>query len=73
LEVDVARKRIALTLRLDDELGGKSERAEQSLQRDKTRPTMSPPSKPQQQSGGGALAEALWRANEKSRSGKTKC
>ena len=26
LEVDVARKRIALTLRLDDELGGKGER-----------------------------------------------
>jgi uncharacterized protein len=73
LEVDVARKRIALTLRLDDELGGKSERAEQSLPRDKTRPMMSPANKPQQQSGGGALAEALRRANEKSRSGKTKC
>jgi uncharacterized protein len=72
LEVDVARKRIALTLRLDDELGGKSERAEQSLPRDKTRPMMSPPNKPHQQSGGGALAEALRRANEKSRSGKTK-
>ncbi|WP_439923089.1 Tex family protein [Nitrobacter sp. JJSN] len=72
LEVDVARKRIALTLRLDDELGGKSERAAQSLPRDKTRPMMSPPNKPHQQSGGGALAEALRRANEKSRSGKTK-
>ena len=72
LEVDVARKRIALTLRLDDELGGKSERPAQGLPRDKTRPMTSTPSKPHQQSGGGALAEALRRANEKSGSGKTK-
>jgi uncharacterized protein len=34
--------------------------------------TSSAPSKPQQQSGGGALAEALRRASEKSGSGKTK-
>ena len=38
LEVDVARKRIALTLRLDDELGGKGERPAQGLPRNKTRP-----------------------------------
>jgi protein Tex len=72
LEVDVARKRIALTLRLDDEPGGKSERAAQGLPRDKTRPMTSTPSKPHQQSGGGALADALRRASEKSGSGKTK-
>jgi uncharacterized protein len=72
LEVDVARKRIALTLRLDDELGGKNERAAQGLPRDKARPTTSMPSKPHQQSGGGALAEALRRATEKSGSGKIK-
>jgi uncharacterized protein len=72
LEVDVARKRIALTLRLDDEPGGKSERAAQGLPRDKTRPMTSPPGKPHQQSSGGALAEALRRATEKSGSGKTK-
>ncbi len=72
LEVDVARKRIALTLRLDDELGAKSERPAQSLPRDKTRPRTSTLSKPHQQSGGGALAEALRRANEKSGRGGTK-
>lgn len=73
MEVDVARKRVALTLRLDDEPGGKSERPAQGLPRDKSRPMTSTPSKPhQQQSGGGALAEALRRASEKSGSGKTK-
>ena len=71
LEVDVARKRIALTLRLDDELGGKGERPAQGLPRNKTRPMTSTPSKPHQPSGGGALAEALRRANEKNGSGKT--
>jgi uncharacterized protein len=73
MEVDVARKRVALTLRLDDEPGGKSEHPAQGLPRDKSRPMTSTPSKPhQQQSGGGALAEALRRASEKSGSGKTK-
>jgi uncharacterized protein len=72
LEVDVARKRIALTLRLDDELGGKNERAAQGLPRDKARSMTSMSSKPHQQSEGGALAEALRRATEKSGSGKIK-
>lgn len=72
LEVDVARKRIALTLRLDDELGGMSERPAQGIPKDKSRRMTSTPSKPHQQSGGGALAEALRRANEKSGNGKTK-
>jgi uncharacterized protein len=72
LEVEVARKRIALTLRLDDELGGKSERP-QGVPRDNSRASMSSsaPRKPQQQSGGGALAEALRRASEKAGNGKS--
>ncbi|HEX9472369.1 MAG TPA: Tex family protein [Bradyrhizobium sp.] len=74
MEVEVARKRIALTLRLDDEPGGRSERPTQSTPRDSSRPSMasSAPRKPQQQSDGGALAEALRRATEKSGNGKTK-
>jgi uncharacterized protein len=74
LEVEVARKRIALTLRLDDEVGGKSERPTQGAPREKSRAPTRPsqPHKPQQQSGGGALAEALRRASEKSGGGKTK-
>ncbi|MCE3258019.1 MAG: hypothetical protein K0Q64_2102, partial [Nitrobacter vulgaris] len=72
LEIDVARKRIALTLRLDDDLGGKGERAAQGLPSGKIRPMASAQSKTHQQSSGGALADALRRANEKSGSGKTK-
>ncbi|WP_079599507.1 Tex family protein [Bradyrhizobium erythrophlei] len=74
LEVEVARKRIALTLRLDDEVGGKSERPAQGVPKVKSRgSTASPaPRKPQPESGGGALAEALRRAGEKNGNGKTK-
>jgi uncharacterized protein len=66
LEVEVARKRIALTLRLDDETG-KGDRASQGKPRDISRASMtsSAPRKPQESSGG-ALAEALRRASEKS-------
>jgi uncharacterized protein len=77
LEVEVARKRIALTLRLDDEPAGKSERKTerppQGTARDHSRASTSSsaPRKPQQESGG-ALAEALRRASEKSGSGKTR-
>ena len=73
LEVEVARKRIALTLRLDDELGAKNERP-QGMPRDNSRASMSSsaPRKPQQQSGGGALAEALRRASEKAGNGKSR-
>jgi uncharacterized protein len=73
LEVEVARKRIALTLRLDDETG-KSARPEQGKPRDNSPKSMtsSAPRKPQDQSGGGALAEALRRASEKSGNGKTR-
>src|SRR6202041_206553 len=67
LEVEVARKRIALTLRLDDEDGGKGERRAQGVPKTKARSptTARAPRKPQPESGGGALAEALRRAGEK--------
>jgi uncharacterized protein len=67
LEVEVARKRIALTLRLDDETGGKSDRPAEGKPRDIAAKSMtsSGQRKPQETSGGGALAEALRRAAEK--------
>jgi uncharacterized protein len=73
LEVEVARKRIALTLRLDDETGAKSERAAQGKPREisPAQMTSQAPRKPQDASGGGALAEALRRASEKSGRGKS--
>ena len=76
LEVEVDRKRIALTLRLDDEVGAKSDRksdrSPQGKPRDIPRAAMtsSAPRKPQEQAGGGALAEALRRASEKNGRGK---
>jgi protein Tex len=73
LEVEVARKRIALTLRLDDGIGGK-ERQAQGMPRDNSRASMTSwaPRKSQEPSGGGALADALRRASEKSGSSKTR-
>jgi protein Tex len=70
LEVEVARKRIALTLRLDDEVGAKSDRPSQGKPREFSKASMTPssPRKPQEQ--GGALAEALRRAAEKNGRGK---
>jgi len=67
LEVEVDRKRIALTLRLDDETGAKSERSAPGKPRDISRAAMTSqaPRKPQDQAAGGALAEALRRAAEK--------
>lgn len=66
LDFEVARKRISLTLRLDDEVGAKKDAP--GMQRDNTRNsarmTSSAPRK-QESSGGGALAEALRRAAEK--------
>jgi uncharacterized protein len=67
LEIEVARKRIALTLRLDDEIGTKGARpaaADRQREFSKASMTSSAPRKPQEQSGG-ALAEALRRASEK--------
>ena len=74
LDVEVDRKRIALTLRLDDEPGGGKESRAQGMPRDTPRASMtsSAPRKPQEPSGGGALAEALRRASEKNGGGKTR-
>jgi uncharacterized protein len=66
LEVDLARKRIALTLRLDDEIGPRAGRTAAAQRIDKA-----PPSSPglsrsaapaRREENGGALAEALRRA-----------
>ncbi|MCK1649887.1 RNA-binding transcriptional accessory protein [Bradyrhizobium sp. 149] len=67
LDFEVARKRISLTLRLDDEVGAKKDAP--GMQRDNSarnpsRMISSAPRKPEA-SGGGALAEALRRAAEK--------
>jgi protein Tex len=74
LEVEVDRKRIALTLRLDDEPGGGKEPRAQSRPRDNPRASTrsAPRRKPQEEADGGALADALRRASEKSGTGKTR-
>jgi protein Tex len=67
LEIEVARKRIALTLRLDDEIGAKGAKpaaADRQREFSKASMTSQAPRKPQEQAGG-ALAEALRRAAEK--------
>ena len=65
LEVEVARKRIALTLRLDDEVGAKGARPAQDRPRDiRAKSMISAARKPKEETGG-ALAEALRRASEK--------
>jgi protein Tex len=73
LQVDVARKRIALTLRLDEPAAGKTKPPARGAPRTNSRvSTKSSASRhAQEKSGGGALAEALRRASEKSGSGKT--
>ncbi len=68
LEIEVARKRIALTLRLDDEVGSKGAKpaaADRARDFSKASMTSSAPRKKEEASGGGALAEALRRAAEK--------
>jgi uncharacterized protein len=71
LQVEVARKRIALTLRLDDETGGKSGRPAQGKPRQNSPAPTPAPRKPQQPAGSGALADALRRAAEKGGGPKT--
>jgi uncharacterized protein len=73
LEVEVARKRIALTLRLDDEVGDKGPKLSDTKMREYSKASMTSqaPRKPQDAGGGGALAEALKRAAEKSGRGKS--
>jgi uncharacterized protein len=66
LEVDKPRKRIALTLRLDDEAGPRADRTGAAAPRDTgaraPRTDRGAPQKGRDESGGGALAEALRRA-----------
>ena len=69
LEVEVARKRIALTLRLDDEVGAKGPKLSDSKMREYSKASMTS-SAPRAQEQGGALAEALRRAAEKNGRGK---
>ncbi|MEH2474818.1 uncharacterized protein V1281_004004 [Nitrobacteraceae bacterium AZCC 2161] len=73
LEVEVARKRIALSLRMDDAVGPKADRPQQDRGprvNERQSMTSSAPGK-KQDSGGGAFAEALRRAAEKG-AGKAK-
>src|SRR5205814_1735324 len=72
LEVEVARKRIALTLRLDDEIGDKGPKLSDSKMREYSKASMTSqaPRKPQEAGAGGALAEAMRRAAEKNGRGK---
>jgi uncharacterized protein len=66
----VARKRIGLTLRLDDEIGGKKDTKGASRDDSRTSSKGYSPRKPAPQSSGGALADALRRASEKDDRGK---
>jgi protein Tex len=68
LDVEAARKRIALTLRLDDEVGAKGDGKAKGATREK--PDASPAPRKPAPSSGGALAEALRRASEKAGRGK---
>jgi uncharacterized protein len=63
LEVDKPRKRIALTLRLDDEVGAKAERAG-AARKDSApaRGSSSSTAPTRDEQGNGALADALRRA-----------
>ncbi len=73
LEVEVARKRISLSLRLDDEVGTKGPKLAERKPRDADKvPTSAPPGRPGEPSGDGALAEALRRAASKNGRGKTR-
>ncbi|MBI5319117.1 Tex family protein [Bradyrhizobium sp.] len=72
LDVEVARKRIALTLRLDDEVAAKGGEKAKGATRENSRSSSPAPRKPAPaSSGGGALADALRRASEKTGRGKS--
>ncbi|KQZ01993.1 RNA-binding transcriptional accessory protein [Pseudolabrys sp. Root1462] len=66
LEVDVARKRIALSLRLDDEPGAARPQGAKPSERNDKAVRAFTARKPQEPASGGALAEAMRRAAEKS-------
>jgi protein Tex len=69
LDVEVARKRISLTLRLDDEVGAKKDTKGPMRETSQVSAKSTTGRKPQEQAGG-ALAEALRRAADKSGRGK---
>jgi uncharacterized protein len=64
-DVEAARKRIALTLRLDDEVGAKGDGKAKGATREK--PDASPAPRKPAPSSGGALAEALRRCEREGR------
>jgi uncharacterized protein len=66
LEVDVGRKRIALSLRLDDEPGAARPQGAKPSERNDKAVRAFTARKPQEPASGGALAEAMRRAAEKS-------
>jgi protein Tex len=72
LDLEVARNRIALTLRLDDEVAKASSKTQGATSRGSSRSAGASQAtrKPAAASGGGALAEALRRAGEKTKRGK---
>ena len=75
LEVDAARKRIALTLRLDDDASAKSDRAaprDQPLRSNQRMTSAAPRTGKTESAPGGAFADALRRAAEKDARGKGK-
>ncbi|WP_137045839.1 Tex family protein [Pseudolabrys sp. FHR47] len=65
LEVDAGRKRIALSLRLDDEAGAARPQGTKPSERNDKAMRNFAARKPAESSGGGALAEAMRRAAEK--------
>ena len=65
LEVDVGRKRIALSLRLDDEASAARPQGPRPSERNDKAMRNLTARKPAESSGGGALAEAMRRAAEK--------
>jgi uncharacterized protein len=65
LEVEVDRKRIALTLRMDDPVGAKADRPQADLGPRFNDRQMTSRGPAKQDSGGGALAEAMRRAAER--------
>jgi protein Tex len=65
LEVEVARKRIALTLRMDDPVGAKADRPQADRGPRFNDRQMTSRGLAKQDSGGGALAEAMRRAAER--------
>jgi len=66
LDVEVARNRISLTLRLDDEVGSKKDGKAAPRGSSASSSKSAASRKSQEQSSGGALAEAMRRAAEKS-------